>query len=483
ASDAYTDPRTCEFGTAYLPAVGVTSMLDAPIWLEGEMIGVVCHEYTSGVRHWTIEEQNFAGCIADLVTLVIEADRRQKAQQALQQSEAKFHKLTAHMPGIIYQFLRHPDGSVEFPYVSSYSREMFELEPEQIQQNAQLALGQIHPEDRQSLDESITFSAQTLQPWRWEGRFITPSGKLKWLSGASRPEKLANGSILWDGLLIDITERKRTEAVLAKRERYLAILVEVQRRLLADDTDGNCYAYILEQLGQASGASRVYMFENHTDETGRWLASQRVEWCAEGIIAEIDRPALQNLPLQEFFPSWTEAIGRGEIVAGTVTEFPQPEQRILASRKVLSILVLPLIVNNQFWGFIGFDNCQEARLWDSLEVDLLATAAAAIALHQERALAEKALFQAKDELEIEVEKRTKALRDTNQQLLVEIAERSAAQRALQISLENLKKAQAQLVQSEKMSSLGQMVAGIAHEINNPISFIVGNLGYANAYIS
>jgi signal transduction histidine kinase/PAS domain-containing protein len=483
ASDAYTDPRTCEFSTAYLPAVGVTSMLDAPIWLEGEMIGVVCHEYTGGVRHWTIEEQNFAGCIADLVILAMEADRRQKAQRALRQSEAKFHKLTAHMPGMIYQFIRHPDGSVDFPYASSYCREMFELEPEQMQQNAQLVLGQIHPDDRQSLDESIASSAQTLQPWRWEGRFITPSGKLKWLSGASRPEKLANGGILWDGLLMDITERKRTEAALAKRERYLAILVEVQRRLLADDTDGNCYAHILEQLGQTSGASRVYLFENHTDETGRLLASQHVEWCAKGIKPEIDNPALQNFPLEKVFPCWTEAIGRGEIIAGIVSEFPEPKRRILASRKVLSILVLPLIVNNEFWGFIGFDNCQEARLWDSLEVDLLAAAAAAIALHQERALAEKALFQAKDELEIQVEKRTKALRDTNQQLLVEIAERTAAERALQISLENLKKAQAQLVQSEKMSSLGQMVAGIAHEINNPIGFIVGNLGYANEYIS
>lgn len=127
---------------------------------------------------------------------------------------------------------------------------MFELEPEQIQQNAELVLSQVHPDDRHSLDDSIAISATTLQPWVWEGRFLNPSEKLKWFSGASRPEKLANGDILWDGLLMDITERKQTEAALAKRERYLAILVEVQRRLLADDTDGNCYTHILEPLGK-----------------------------------------------------------------------------------------------------------------------------------------------------------------------------------------------------------------------------------------
>ncbi len=81
-------------------------------------------------------------------------------------------------------------------------------------------------------------------------------------------------------------------------------------------------------------------------------------------------------------------------------------------------------------------------------------------------------------------------------MLVEIVERSSAERALQAAvqmaqtrslelqqaLENLKKTQAQLVQSEKMSSLGQMVAGIAHEINNPVNFILGNLAHAEQYI-
>ncbi|WP_375515231.1 ATP-binding protein [uncultured Nostoc sp.] len=79
---------------------------------------------------------------------------------------------------------------------------------------------------------------------------------------------------------------------------------------------------------------------------------------------------------------------------------------------------------------------------------------------QRRKQAEEALKKANQELEIRVEKRTTALQET---------------------LNELKLTQTQLIQAEKMSSLGQMVAGIAHEINNPVSFIYGNLHYAHEY--
>lgn len=91
-----------------------------------------------------------------------------------------------------------------------------------------------------------------------------------------------------------------------------------------------------------------------------------------------------------------------------------------------------------------------------------------------RLRAEAALKQANDRLEMRVEERTAALKES------EARERAKAEE-LELALNNLQQTQEQLVQTEKMSSLGQMVAGIAHEFNNPIGFIYGNLAYLHQY--
>ncbi|MEH2461638.1 ATP-binding protein [Nostoc sp.] len=86
-----------------------------------------------------------------------------------------------------------------------------------------------------------------------------------------------------------------------------------------------------------------------------------------------------------------------------------------------------------------------------------------------------------DELAKEVQRRKQAeeaLKKANQELEIRVEERTTA---LQETLKELQLTQTQLIQAEKMSSLGQMVAGIAHEINNPVSFIYGNLHHAHQY--
>ncbi|HEY9728774.1 MAG TPA: response regulator [Chroococcales cyanobacterium] len=150
----------------------------------------------------------------------------QEHNRALQQSEARLQKLTANLPGMLFEFLRHANGSSQFAYVSSGCREIYELEPEQLLENAAIGFDIIHPDDRPSLMASIDTSAQTLEPWVWEGRIITPSAQLKWTQGAARPEHLANGDILWHGLVVDVSDRKFSNALLRESQQRLSFLVQ-----------------------------------------------------------------------------------------------------------------------------------------------------------------------------------------------------------------------------------------------------------------
>jgi len=201
-------------------------------------------------------------------------------------------------------------------------------------------------------------------------------------------------------LQAEIRERQQTEAALrqseealARRERFLATLVEIQTQLLTHTQDEQFYARVLEPLGRVVGADRVYVFENHRNLAGKLLTSQRAEWCAPGVSPQIDDPTLQNFPLDDIFPEWRSPLQQGEVVNRLAAEYTPAESKILAPQGILAILIFPLLVNQEFWGFIGFDNCHASRRWDALEINLLGSAASSIAMAVEHHLAEQRLQQ------------------------------------------------------------------------------------------
>ncbi len=93
AHDARHDPRTSEFASAYLTPLGIASMLDAPIQSGGRMVGVVCHEHVGSTHEWTLEEQQFANSMANLVSLALEATERLQAELALRKSEERIRSI------------------------------------------------------------------------------------------------------------------------------------------------------------------------------------------------------------------------------------------------------------------------------------------------------------------------------------------------------------------------------------------------------
>ena len=120
---------------------------------------------------------------------------------------------------------------------------------------------------------------------------------------------------------------------------------------------------VLERLGRATGASRVYIFENHLGEDGEVWGTQRYEWVAPGVSAQMDNPLMEAIPYRAAgYGRWLELLGRGESVYGHTREFPEVERPELKAQDILSIAVVPIFVEERWWGQIGFDECARARV-------------------------------------------------------------------------------------------------------------------------
>ncbi|VAW64928.1 Two-component system sensor histidine kinase [hydrothermal vent metagenome] len=175
----------------------------------------------------------------------------------------------------------------------------------------------------------------------------------------------------------------------------------------------------LKQLGRAASVSRVYLFKNHEAEDGEPLCSQLYEQCAENITAQINRSDCRNLNwYKRGLGHWYEDLSLGKVVMRKRSTYTRKEKGILDDQQILSVLVVPLFVRGQFWGFMGFDDCLDERNWSSAEIASLKSAAVVIsgAIGREqvelemRASEEMRLSQAekqRDELVREVHHRIK----------------------------------------------------------------------------
>jgi PAS domain S-box-containing protein len=93
AHDAHADPRTREFTDSYLKPLGITSLLDSPIRIGGQIMGVVCSEHTGSIRRWALDEQTFAASIADLVSIAMEESERRKTEEDKKKLESQLQRV------------------------------------------------------------------------------------------------------------------------------------------------------------------------------------------------------------------------------------------------------------------------------------------------------------------------------------------------------------------------------------------------------
>jgi PAS domain S-box-containing protein len=137
---------------------------------------------------------------------------QRRAEEGLRASDSLLRKLSAQIPGIVYQFQRFPDGRVCIPFCTEGIRRLFGVSPEEVRHDAMPLFAHIHSDDLDRLMESIQESYERLAQWTCEFRADALGLGLRWLRAASNPEKQPDGSVIWYGHVSDITEEKKAEA-------------------------------------------------------------------------------------------------------------------------------------------------------------------------------------------------------------------------------------------------------------------------------
>jgi signal transduction histidine kinase len=561
--------------------------LDAPIWLNEKIVGVVCYQHiTSTPPPWTPQDENFAGAIANLVAITLERydkrsysvsiaaplaewdalaskelgnhklssqtlaesetryrfleenstelispntaeglfTQRKQAEEALQESERKQAEAELHTAnrdrinslrslsrlaaevgvalaksGTLLSILQRCAEAI-VQQLNATSATIWTLNPASQQLEQQVTSGQHVPVEPDLID----LVAQTRQPyWTSEG-----TGEARLAEG----EKGREGEFLNSNPGLSPNPHPRTSSrnafantpspphfsgfPLLVEDRLMGVIAVLSNQPLSQEACDtlswvvNAIAIAIDRYWARSEllTRRESLLFGVANQIRNSLELNTIlETAVQSIrsLLQIDRCHFiwyrphKSEPYWEVVhearnPNITSHIGRytttqvrlsvDRLLNRQIIQVDQVEtlkhprlRKFLLKMGYTSVLSIPIKTHGGTIGMISCGHCTDSRPWHESEMELLQAVVAQLAI-------------ALDQAELYAQARQAA------------SEAQAKARELERALNQLRTTQTQLVQSEKMSSLGQLVAGVAHEINNPINFIHGNLAYAGAYI-
>ncbi|PSK87738.1 PAS domain S-box-containing protein [Limimaricola soesokkakensis] len=181
-----------------------------------------------GVWRWMLDTgaPRFApdGELIGFIGSCVDITARREAEITLAENEARLRSVTENFPGYIFQRIVHPGGRAEYPLFSRAG----ERDKGGAARFGAEALGQmIHPEDLPAMQARYAEAVSTMSRLDCEGRLVLPDGEGRWIRSLSQPRPRADGALIWDGVMLDITEQREREAALERSAMMLGMSIEI----------------------------------------------------------------------------------------------------------------------------------------------------------------------------------------------------------------------------------------------------------------
>lgn len=199
-------------------------------------------------KHFLQPTRDAEGEISGVLAISIDSTEEHRAKE----SEARYRTIADNIPGAVFRAELQPDGSRKITFIGENIR-LFGIEPNEMFGVSNTSARFLHPDDLKSFREAIDKSYQTMTPFRWEGR-TNPKNKGKWIEVAATPSRTDDGMVYWDGIILDITERKTLE--LALRNLNESLERQVQERTAELRQSEHLYRTIAENY--PNGAVGIY---------------------------------------------------------------------------------------------------------------------------------------------------------------------------------------------------------------------------------
>nr|WP_301288340.1 EAL domain-containing protein [Natronospira proteinivora] len=247
----------------------------------------------------------------------------------------------------------------------------------------------LHPDDQKPFENTLNALVESADhSLRQEGRFLNAEGTVVWIEVNASPVRDETDQLICLLMFIqDVSDRKAWERQLHQRDRLLeAVARSLNRLIMPGDFD----AAVNDSLGilaRAADVDRAYIFTNHPHSvTGLPAHSMRYEWVAPGISHQINNAAMHDLPYNDLPEEWYESLENGRPVRAFPRYLEGPAREMLLSQDIQSLLLVPIMLQGGFQGFVGLDDCHRERQWPESEVATLMAAAASMgnAFHRQQ---------------------------------------------------------------------------------------------------